>query len=343
MTRKVTLQAGRCVHARIETASCRACVESCPRSAWHLDDEGLDLSLPDCDGCGLCAAVCPTRAIEAPIGRPLRHRLNVNTVLMVACERALPEAGGGVITCLHTLATADLLRYWRRGERVWLITTADCARCERGRGQTFASRVEHINRLLETRGEPRILVKSLPLARWTRLREQGKDPTSERRRFLKRLWLRPASALLDGCIQDEEPDKREPPGSYMPGQGPLPWAISLDPQACVVCLACTRVCPEQALRLLDDPAGTPGQRTLGLEHERCTGCGLCVDVCEPRAIAVQAWAEPERAEILLRESVCRACGVSFLIPTERGAKVQLCWVCTRRQPARRLYQVMDAA
>lgn len=343
MAQLVTLEASRCVHARIETASCQACVEACPRSAWHLDDEELGLSAADCDGCGLCAAACPTRAITAPTGEALRRRLDGHRVLMAACERALPEGGEGGMTCLHTLTTADLLRYWRRGERVWLITTADCAHCERGRGQGFSSRVEHINRLLEARGEPRILVKSLLPELWSRLRELDTDSTVARRRFLQRLWRRPASELLEGRIQDEESDTREPPGSFLPGHGPLPWAIRLDPLTCVVCQACIRVCPDQALRLQDEPTGTPGQRTLGLEHERCTGCGLCVDVCEPRAIAVQAWTEPERAEIALRESVCRACGAPFLLPTERGDGVQLCWVCQRGQPARRLYQVMDAA
>lgn len=342
VTRQVTLDAGRCVHTRIETASCRACVEVCPRRAWQLDDEGLGLSVADCDGCGLCAAACPTRAIAAPTGKPVRRRLNGHTVVMAACERALPEGGDGGMTCLHAIATADLLRHWRRGERVWLISTADCAACERGRGEGFASRVEHLNRLLEARGERRILVRPLAQARWRRVRELGTDAANARRDFLQRLWRRPASALLERPSPDGQADGYESPGRYLSGPGPLPWVVRLDPVACVVCQACIQVCPEQALRLDDDPSGTPSRRTLGLEHERCTGCGLCVDVCAPQAIAVQAWSEPERSDVPLRQSVCRACGAPFLTSAQAD-RAHLCWVCARGRPARRLYQVMPAA
>ena len=53
----------RCVHALSATASCKACVDVCPEDAWLLDDEALGLDTERCDGCGLCAAACPERAI----------------------------------------------------------------------------------------------------------------------------------------------------------------------------------------------------------------------------------------------------------------------------------------
>jgi len=371
MTPLVTLEADRCVHARIETASCQLCVDVCPRRAWHLDDEGLYLSLADCDGCALCAAACPTRAIDAPIGRVVRWRLKGRPVLLAACEQALPEGGAGVLTCLHAVALADLLRHWRLGERIWLVTTAECASCPRAGAASFTSRIEHVNRLLEARGEALIQVKRLPLTRWRHVREAAADATVARRGFLQRLMRAPRAGPCParpprGCkkhlgrpgvflesrpatVLQEEPahvgraEERAPPGHYLPGPGPLPWTLRLDPQACVACHACLRVCPEQALQLEPGPAGAPGQSSLHLEHARCTGCGLCVDVCEHQSIRVEVWAEPERARIPLRDAVCRRCGAPFQMPAERADSSDLCWVCTRNRSAPRLYQVMDAA
>jgi Pyruvate/2-oxoacid:ferredoxin oxidoreductase delta subunit len=58
--------AERCVHSVLETARCHACVDSCPRDAWVLDDESLGIDTEACDGCGLCAAACPQAAIVHP-------------------------------------------------------------------------------------------------------------------------------------------------------------------------------------------------------------------------------------------------------------------------------------
>ena len=49
----------RCVHALIEGASCRACIEVCPRGAWRLGEESLDIAVDACDACGLCALNAP--------------------------------------------------------------------------------------------------------------------------------------------------------------------------------------------------------------------------------------------------------------------------------------------
>ncbi|MCU0933369.1 MAG: 4Fe-4S binding protein, partial [Thiobacillaceae bacterium] len=85
------LDGARCVHAAIETATCRACVEACPRGAWRLDDAALELDASQCDGCGLCVPACPGRAIALPLTLAIRPVAGTTAVL-AACD----HAGDGV-------------------------------------------------------------------------------------------------------------------------------------------------------------------------------------------------------------------------------------------------------
>jgi len=382
--RQASIDAEGCVHARIESATCRSCVEVCPRRAWQLDDDGLTLDPARCDGCGLCVAACPTAAIAAPRGEPIRRQVGTRRVLLAACEYALPEAGQGCVTCLHAVSVSDLLRHWRQGERAWLVLTADCAACPRGRGVGFSSRIEWVNELLRARGEPTIQVKAISAALWLGLR-QGRDKSlHDRRGFLRRLLQRPVGTMSGQSQAEDSTTDRQPPGLYLTGRGPLPWTIRLDPQACVACHACIRVCPTAALRMEGDTtAGTnphglcaapedesavasheasltpnPSPRGGGelresayadfnlkaryrLLHERCTGCGICVDVCAFQAIRLLPWSRPEMEDLPLKTFRCKDCGADCKAPVMPGAKADICWVCMRNRTARRLYQVLE--
>jgi ferredoxin-type protein NapF len=92
----------------------------------------------------------------------------------------------------------------------------------------------------------------------------GIDP--DRRAFLRGEFLKAG----DGA-------KLEPAA---PGSG----LVVLDESECmawngVVCMSCRLACRDEAIAM--DPRGRPS-----VDREACTGCGLCIDVCPPRAIAV---------------------------------------------------------
>lgn len=82
----------RCVRVRNRHASCARCAEACTSGALSLRDGALTVDETLCVGCGTCATVCPTCAIEArhPVDGELlaaAHRV------LRAGSRAMPDAG----------------------------------------------------------------------------------------------------------------------------------------------------------------------------------------------------------------------------------------------------------
>lgn len=96
----------RCVRVRNRHASCARCAEACTSGALSLRDGALTVDEALCVGCGTCATVCPTCAIEA------RHPVDGELLAAAHCalragskavqdkdasRRADGEAGGGQV------------------------------------------------------------------------------------------------------------------------------------------------------------------------------------------------------------------------------------------------------
>jgi len=332
---------GRCVHSRIETASCQACVRVCPTRAWRLDDDGLNLDEAACDGCGLCAAACPTGAISGLAGEPARRRVAGREALLAACDQVQPEPRAGRLPCLHGIGLMALLEAWRQGRRVWLVASGDCAACPRGKGERLEQRIEHLNGLFQDRGLALIHLRRLGAGGLAALlatpnENRADTPPDGERRHWPGLFARNGAA--GGSRQAPAT-----PGAYFTGKGPLPWTLSLDPAACVACHACVRVCPTGALSrqdLAEPPHGGPDSLYC-LDPARCTGCHLCRDVCEHDALYLAPWSRPAQDTVYLRAKLCPACGTRFHYPAARLHPPKQCWVCAGAKPAGRLYQVME--
>ncbi len=333
------LDGARCVHAAIETASCHACVDVCPRGAWHLDDAALEFDSGLCDGCALCVPACPRQAIVLPLSFALRPVAGTNAVL-AACDRAGSDAVShgepGYIACLHAIGLGELLRAYRTGQNIWLLTHGDCNRCPRGQSEKLSTRLAHLNAALRQRGRRPIVLREVTLAAWTALINTAVAvETHARRGFFRALSQRPAAALL-GASPLVEAEQKKPPGEYLPDgdDALMPWVIHLNASRCVGCHACVRVCPEAAIQF---DAEAPA---YCLRHRACTGCGLCQDICEHHAVTLQPWAEPTQWALSLVAQRCPCCGIAFHTPTEISNHTQSCWVCANAKLKQRLYQVM---
>ncbi len=334
-----------CVHAKLEQASCRACVAACPKQAWLLDDDSLGLDTEACDGCGLCAPVCPQSAIIHQ-QEPAKYVWRGRTLVFYACEYiGLPSSEPGIIACLHAVGVRDLLQLYRNGYRHLVVASGDCNACARNQEHGFEDAVEQLNQMLASRGLTEISLHELPARKWRAmlLTAIGSDEESQfdRRGFLHRAL---SAGFQDGIkatpLDQFKQENNVPVGTMLPrvsDQDVMPFVPIIDPQRCDGCDACVRSCPQQAL----DFQQRDNSVSYVMCADRCTGCGVCKDICEQDAVNVVRLQPQAERQIPLTEFSCRICGAPVHVPSERSQEDEVCRICARVNHYKNLYQVLE--
>ena len=341
--------AERCVHSRMETASCRRCEVSCPKEAWVFDDEQIGIDMNACDGCGLCAAACPEQAIVSEAAPAVRVWDDA-PVAFAACEFATDQkTGSGCISCLHAITMTDLVRLYRGGDSRLLFPHGDCEGCFHNTSLSLHSRYANLNILLASHKLPGYSVVEVPPGHWEALLQRTSadapaGPAMGRRAFLRRGVAEAVDRGLEHIgmpdaqgLHDDSP--ATPPGLHMPRGRPHHMAFfvpAIDADRCEGCGACLSACAHGAIRQEDD--------AYMLDADACSGCGACVDICTPRALSVRAWTPQQTARVRLKleSRSCRSCGVVFRLPAGRIETGQLlCPVCHRANHQKNLFQVLD--
>jgi len=337
----------RCVHSLVEQASCRACVDACPRQAWLLDDDGLNLDTRACDGCGLCVPACPQGALQQP--REVLHgRWRGHHVAAIACERAGVSTTTGMLPCVHSLGERELLRLHRDGVTHLVSCRGDCDTCPRHTGRSLEHHLRRINRVLAPRKVGRLSHTATDARHWRQLAKQlAKQPDRHRagqrrdgptlsRRAFFRTGIECGTQLF--TLHSEEQQHFLAPGELLDEHAatlPLPYVPSIDPDHCNACHACARLCPQGAIELLKDDSGS----AYRLNPTLCSGCNICRDSCDQDAVHIATAAVPSTTLIPLLRHHCPACGAPFLRTTEQPEQQPLCPICTQTNHQRLLFQV----
>lgn len=90
--------------------------------------------------------------------------------------------------------------------------------------------------------------------------------------------------------------------------------IKRDPDYCVLCARCVRVCKEQGTNVLDFMGRGVGAKVVTamdkpLQESECTFCGSCLDACPVNALLeADRWRKGREWEYETTKSVCLSCG-----------------------------------
>lgn len=338
----------RCVHSYIETASCNNCVDICPLEAWQLDDESLKIKVNSCDGCGLCAAVCPQGAILHS-HEPLLRQYKQHIFAFAACEKSpVQEAdNAAIMPCIHALSLHDVARLYQQQVRGLLISCADCENCNRFTKQNLFILVENFNQLLTSRELLPFILRNFTPENWSI--ELAKTATSQGKSLSRRDFLRrsvQSSVKATFKAKGWLTEKFAPPATWLPNTAePLnyPYVPQIDTLVCTGCDACFNTCPQQALSI------DLTQAQYVIKPELCTACNICVDICDQTAITIKNWLESQEIRFDLIASRCKRCGAPFHYPhnlhnphnpqTKESDTKTVCPICQRVNHHKNLFQV----
>lgn len=321
-----------CLACKSPKSSCRACVEVCPVNAVEIEDGGIDI-LDACRKCGLCAPVCPTEAIHTLKHRPKKvydavaAAATAHETAYVTCTRALkriPRENEVVLACVGEVTPETWFSILMDFPNVSVYLPLDiCTACRNPQGEELLGdaiataeewsgrgmglevdasaltctkrrefeRKEYLDKIMKTTGltvsklnpataavttvAQRIKDHTKKLSALERTLSTATGATSQKRRRV----LTQSRQLLLSTLQ-AHPELAPNVRVSTP---------RCDFEKCTLCGDCVTACPLHACDLTD------GGR-FAVESTYCVGCGLCAEVCEPKALTM---AEHDAADLVL--------------------------------------------
>ena len=324
----VLLDPGACA----SLASCTRCLEACPAGALRGKPPRLDTG--SCTGCALCTHQCPLRVLSPPGVTPgslsrglrlLREGYEGPGIVVAACSGSLPRLPPldvsrwhGVLPVVVPVECPGWLTPFHAVEAA-LLGFHSAVLCDRGALEECPAG-NGLDAMRELAGT---VFLGLHTSMDSLERAAQRLPPLPNAGSAPRLLL---SLGASGGLA-----------------APLAGVVRVDGEKCILCNACSRACPEGALRLVSDVGGT----RLLFRHDSCTGCTLCVDACPTGAIRVEHAVDPGMAgewAVLAGDEVarCRRCGAplgskSKIARLERALRsaglpeevVERVWLCEK--------------
>lgn len=304
-----------CTQYRSPLSRCNDCVKYCPREC--LDLRGEISLMEGCTGCGICIAACPVGVFELRQGSErellteMPSLLKEGRVIVIACrENKEGKKASLIVPCIYGLTEAFLLGTLALGAESLYLAKGPCSGCLYSRGQpvferTWANSLNLLalfsipdNRLhLVKEGEiPEPFPGGQGRPRETIVVSRRDFMASVKRQSIKAL-LSFFSDLGEGVKETEFPGKPRLPmrrhlllkycrdlpikmDLMVPAEGAPLISLTGDPEKCDASGACVRLCPTGALK----EGRKEGRFFLRFRPAWCTNCGLCLDVCYPKAL-----------------------------------------------------------
>lgn len=286
----------RCAKVRNRNVDCLKCAAACTSGCLSLDDGELVIDASKCVGCGTCATVCPTCALESlnPSDAELKVaclRAARGDEVVIVCsqmEAALgdllvPGAAASVV-CAGRVDESLLAGLAADGVGRVTVLCGDCDRCAQRHGRDTAELVaETARQVLGAWGNDlEVVVTDVPPA--SVLADGADEAAAETARaayFAQERScapLREAEGVRVGSSAGEDAPKHLAHSLHVMKDGTLPHFI-----------------PDRRERLLDalaqlgEPAGGKlATRLWGavvIDGTKCVSCRMCATFCPTGAIA----------------------------------------------------------
>lgn len=325
-----------CAHSRSQIAGCTRCLDLCPTGAIKPAGDHVSIDPYICDGCGLCAGVCPTDAalFQMPPAETVFERLHallttfyrsggVNPVLLVhevtqgqELINAIGRYGRGLPANVLPFPLQDiglvgldfLLTAVALGAAQVSVLSNPNGRADSG----VMQQIDYAQTILGGLGygDDRLGLAHYrePDALEAYLFGLAPAPVDRQATYLpigsKRERVRLA---LDFLHQNAPAPVQE---LALPRGAPF-GTVEVDQTGCTLCLACVGACPTGAL--LDNP----DKPELAFLEDACVQCGLCRNTCPESVMSLQPrllFSDQAGSRRVLHEEepfACISCGKAF--------------------------------
>jgi ferredoxin len=312
-----------CAHGRVGQIGCNRCVEACPTDAITALVETVEVDPYRCQGGGICATVCPTGAIRYTYPDIETQINRLRTLLRVYAENGgtqavvvfIAEGEAESIELADNMLLVSVEELASSGAELWLSALAF------GASQVVLAGSSVPDSVTPWLNEQIVLCEHVITAAGLQARSivrveaiEDLNPASTPPHVVakatygglnnKRNMLFAAIEALCGTTGDI---------IDLPTGSPF-GRIHVNNETCTLCMACTSVCPANAVVAGGD---TPA---LKFHEHNCVQCGICERACPEHAISLQARLnldhdERHRAVTLNEQApfLCVSCGKPFAI------------------------------
>lgn len=289
-----------CAHSRARRSGCDRCLSVCPTGAITPNGDHVSIDPNICAGCGACAAVCPSGAVsyDAPT---LDHTLRRMRAMIQAYRTA---GGAGARLLIHDADHgADLIALAARFGRGLPADVIPMAVPETGLAShaalaaALAQGFDAAYVLTGPRSDRAALADQIALAQalitgagldaariglidetdpdavMDQLYESSAEPHGRAPVLPMGSGRQVARLAVKGLADNPAGPIALPPGA--------PYGdVTVNTEACTLCLACVSLCPSGAL--MDNPDAPQ----LRFQEDACLQCGICADACPEQAISL---------------------------------------------------------
>lgn len=272
----------KCVRRRLKNSVCDSCAQVCPVDAITFDTMDAVINNQLCYQCGNCLFSCPVDAID---NISPHERTYQNNHLVISHD--------------EPLASVEELLVWHKQYQIDGIEIAEPL----------------VDKWLPVLAALNLKLKTLQEPVWQLIMTQPPEVDSGRRLMFFRQKLDEAP-LNKGQVRTGLNARKQfyPQDSW--------FHIELDPESCILCGACAKVCDEQAI--------TFGDHQFNFDEKRCTGCMSCQVVCFPKSLQVKPQVAKDNEPVTFQyyDAHCERCRLPFSAWQQNE---RLCPICIQHK------------